>query len=571
MADDEEFLQKTMRIDIPPDLPELAEPAKAGPEAARPGGRIVIRIPKDGARKSTFGDPDFQELFQNIYDAALITTPQGHIIAANVRAIQFFGFKEQEFNARNILQLISGAGGDLLATIRQTLENDRFVLIQACCNRKDGSFFAAEISVNRLRLSAQEYLSFFVRDVTLRKEAEERLRTGDTAIRNSGSGIAVADIEANLQYCNPAMLRLWGLAQPEEAGGRNIREFLADPAAADEMISAAEKGESWTHELQMRRQDGSSFFVQVSLAPNIKPDGDLAGFVLSSLDITNLKQAQLQLRAYADELREKNTQMQEDLNMAREVQDAFLPRDYPSFPRALPLADSALRFSHLYHPSGAVGGDFFDILPLSDTQAGIFIADVVGHGMRAALIVATTRGLIEQLAPVAGNPGKFLTELNRAYTSIFSFRDISESLFATAFYAVIDLKSGTVHCANAGHPPPFRLRRDNGTLELFHFEKPFRGPALGLFTNAKYESTQCSLGVNDLLFLYTDGLSETVNPAGEYYDAAQLPAVLAREIRSDPAQLLEHVMDDARAFSHHEIFDDDVCLLAVEVAKLLKE
>src|SRR5437879_5953277 len=120
-----------------------------------------------------------------------------------------------------------------------------------------------------------------------------------------------------------------------------------------------------------------------------------------------------QLGHYAEELRSKNAQLEADFNMAREIQQIFLPHQYPTFPHWAAPEQSALRFSHRYLPAAAVGGDFFDIFPITDTTAGIFICDVMGHGMRAALVTAIMRGLVEELMPVAADPGKFLTEINR--------------------------------------------------------------------------------------------------------------------------------------------------------------
>ena len=121
-----------------------------------------------------------------------------------------------------------------------------------------------------------------------------------------------------------------------------------------------------------------------------------------------------QLHQYARELREKNAQLEADFNMAREIQQIFLPNQYPSFPRWATPEESDLKFAHRYIPAAAVGGDFFDVFPVDDTRAGIFICDVMGHGMRAALITAIMRGLIEELMPVASDAGRFLTDINRS-------------------------------------------------------------------------------------------------------------------------------------------------------------
>jgi sigma-B regulation protein RsbU (phosphoserine phosphatase) len=113
-----------------------------------------------------------------------------------------------------------------------------------------------------------------------------------------------------------------------------------------------------------------------------------------------------QLARYADELRARNVQMESDFNMARDLQQVFLPQHYPTFPRSASSEESALQFHHRYIPAAAVGGDFFNVFPLTNTRAGVFICDVMGHGMRAALVTAILRGLVEQLIPANPDAGK---------------------------------------------------------------------------------------------------------------------------------------------------------------------
>ncbi len=136
-------------------------------------------------------------------------------------------------------------------------------------------------------------------------------------------------------------------------------------------------------------------------------------------DITDIKLAEQRIRKANDELaaseeqlRDKNLQMEEDLKTAREIQLALLPQQYPVLPRGAAAEDAAFQFAHRYLPSGTVGGDFFSITPISDTEVAVFICDVAGHGVRSALITAMIRAIVEELRPVAHDPGVFVTKLN---------------------------------------------------------------------------------------------------------------------------------------------------------------
>ncbi len=570
MANDDHFQSTTMRISVAPDKkPAVAAPKPKGfkdPVAATTGPS-PIRIPRSKSDSTPIGGPDFTELLQNIYDAAVITTLTGEIVVVNVRAVQFFRGTRHEVTRGSILGLVSGATPTLLNTIRETLKNDRFVLIQAFCNRKDGTSFPAEISVNRLHLSTLDYLIFFIRDITLRKEAEERLRTGYNAIQNAANGIAIADGDMTVTYVNPAILRLWGFPESDDIRGLNIRTFLVDESRADEIVRSVSAGETWANELEMKRRDGTTFFAQISIAPNTNPDGELAGMVFSMVDITPQKRAQQELAAYAQQLSERNQQMEDDLRMAGEVQQAFIPRTFPIFPVGVPPEESALVFSSLYLPSGMVGGDFFDILTVSPTQAGIFICDVMGHGTRAALVVATLRGLIEQLTPINHDPGAFLTALNDAYSVIF--KQTTELMFATAVYVVVDVTSGRMLYSNAGHPFPFRLRPALGTVEPLEFAPGAKGPAIGLFEQSTFKNDECWLDPGDRLILYTDGLTEAKGSNVEDYETTRLLEVLCQNIAAPPEQLLKKLVADVQQFSGTTQFEDDVCIVGMEARRLV--
>ena len=277
------------------------------------------------------------------------------------------------------------------------------------------------------------------------------------------------------------------------------------------------------------------------------------------------KRTSEQLARYAEELREKNVQMEADFNMAREIQQMFLPQRYPTFPRAADAASSALKFYHRYLPAAAVGGDFFNVFPITNTICGIFICDVMGHGMRAALVTAILRGLVEELIAVAMDGGKFLGEINRSLHAIL--RRTTEPLLATAFYGIADVTDGTLQWACAGHPSPLRLRRTQGVVEPLKLYDPRHGPALGLFEQAQYPICQCPLEVNDVLLLFTDGLFEINGETQEEFGQDRLLAAVQKRIDLPPEKLFDQLLGEVREYAGDE-FADDVCLVAAEVTRL---
>jgi sigma-B regulation protein RsbU (phosphoserine phosphatase) len=273
-----------------------------------------------------------------------------------------------------------------------------------------------------------------------------------------------------------------------------------------------------------------------------------------------------QLAHYAEELRARNTQLQADFNMAREIQEIFMPQQYPTFPHAASPEKSALRFSHRYIPAAEVGGDFFTIFPITDSTAGVFICDVMGHGMRAALITAIMRGLLEELTPVAADAGKFLAEINRSLYAIL--KRTKEPFLATAFYMVADAVGGELRFSSAGHPSPYHLQRRAGVVEPLKFCDSRHGPALGLFDRSNYPTCKKRLEAGDLLLLFTDGLYEATNREGEEYGQDRLIEVVRRSLHHPTESLLHNMLSEVQKFSGTRDFDDDVCLVAMDVARV---
>ena len=280
-----------------------------------------------------------------------------------------------------------------------------------------------------------------------------------------------------------------------------------------------------------------------------------------------LSRANERIEQQAGQLREKNDQMAADLDMARELQSSFLPRHYPVFPHAASPEQSALRFCHRYCTSSELGGDFFDVLALSDTQAGVLICDVMGHGVRSALVTAIVRGLVEELRAEAADPGKFTTEMNRSLCAILN--QTSTPLFASAFYAVIDAAGGIVRWANAGHPAPFHVRRAAGEVGRLQQAGVKPGPALGIMNTAAYATHEEAITAGDLLLFFTDGLYELDGPDDTLYEMSQLTEAITRRRTLPTPQLFDELLAELRNFSVTREFSDDMCIVGADIARLL--
>ncbi len=288
---------------------------------------------------------------------------------------------------------------------------------------------------------------------------------------------------------------------------------------------------------------------------------ELRRAIMSALDRRQLED---RLAESTAELRRKNSEMEADLAMARQVQVALLPSQYPVAPAGVSAEHSLVRFCHRWIPSSAVAGDFFAVLPVIPMSAAVLLCDVMGHGVRAALVAALIHGLVREHRALAGNPERFLSELNRGLQTMLS--RAGELVFVTAVYLVIDVSRGEMKFANAGHPYPLLLRR-NGEVEALAVGADGSGPALGMIPDESYEAAVVPLKAGDRVFVYTDGLYEAADASGEEFGPERLKAALGARATMATPLLLDSVLEAVRTFGSQATangFADDICFMGVD-------
>jgi sigma-B regulation protein RsbU (phosphoserine phosphatase) len=373
---------------------------------------------------------------------------------------------------------------------------------------------------------------------------------------------------ANQQYCKHYNCKL------EDVLGKTDFEFfppeLAEKYRRDDW-RVMETGQTLEIVEEHQPLGQKKSVIQVVKTPLYGEEGKLIGLQGIFWDITAQRQAEerirranAQLAQSRKELHARNVQMEDELKMAREIQLTMLPQIYPVFPRNAGPAESAFQFTHRYLPTGTVGGDFFTLSALSNEEASVFICDVAGHGVRSALVTAMIRALLEELKPLANDPGKFLTKLNSDLHAIL--RHAGTPLLTTAFYLVADWKKGTMRYTNAGHPKPLHISRGGNKVEPLANIGGKSQPALGLFEQATYATSEVSLVPNDLVMLFTDGLYEVQDAKHELYSQGLLVSDVRRRVSLPASQLFDEILEQIRRFSAEGKFADDVCLVGMEFA-----
>ena len=282
--------------------------------------------------------------------------------------------------------------------------------------------------------------------------------------------------------------------------------------------------------------------------------------VQNALLLTNIRELEDRDR----EIRQKNEQMETDLRMATELQQALMPSAYPSIPADAGAGAKRLRFWHRYLPATLMGGDFFHIARLSDETAAVCICDVMGHGVRAALITAMMRAMIETHAAEAVDPGRLLTQLNSEFTGIL--KQTGTLVFVTVLYCVINVREDTARFSRAGHPPPLRACRSSGEVQSITIGGDSAGPAIGIIPNARFKTTEATLEPGDFLLFYTDGIIEVDAQGGSQFGIEGLRESVRANLHQPTQALLDAVVSDVYKFGDSTVLTDDACLVAAELS-----
>ncbi|MCX6907400.1 MAG: SpoIIE family protein phosphatase [Verrucomicrobia bacterium] len=441
------------------------------------------------------------------------------------------------------------------------------------------------LATKTLQLGAQDYLlkhelhgPLLVKSL---RYAIERKRVQDgqerdrhllqTLMDNIPDAIYFKDTNSRFVRVNRGLAKKHGFADPGLIEGKTdadmFSEAHAHQARTDEQqvmnsglpLIGIEEMETWP--------DGSVTWVSSTKMPLRNPSGRVIGTFGMSRDITKRKVAERALAERTRQLQEKNLLIENELKMARELQQAMLPHAFPHISLGTGAAERTLEFSSVYIPAGAVSGDLFDVVRISDTAVGVFICDVMGHDVRAALVTALLRAEVEERSRLAADPGQLLTQINHVLAGMF--KETGVTMFATAFYLVADVARGQFFYANAAHPAAVHQCRRSGKVEpLRNHVMQRSGPALGLLEDAVFNTCQHPMGDGDRVVLFTDGIIEAEANNETAYGHERLMKAIRKRAELPTGTLLQELIADARQFSTRENFADDVCLVALDVKQV---
>lgn len=224
----------------------------------------------------------FRQLLGGMYDAVLITDPNGHIIQVNPRAIEFFGHSDEELTDRPVSVLIPGVTSPMVQRIRKGLGDNRHIMLDANCQRKDGSMFQAEVTVSVIDLMNPGDLVFTVRNTERRRRQIDVFRSKENCFAMSPAALFVCAPDGRIRQANRAFLDMFGFKEQDEAVKKNFSELMPD-APLPELFANALKGEAGSARVKSESESGVSGELDVQLRPDLhgKRNVGVVGSIIS--------------------------------------------------------------------------------------------------------------------------------------------------------------------------------------------------------------------------------------------------------------------------------------------------
>lgn len=383
-------------------------------------------------------------------------------------------------------------------------------------------------------------------------EIEQRMQMFTVAVEQSPSTVVITDKAGAIQYVNPKFTRLTGYSF-NDVLGHNPRILKSGKQTAEfyrNLWQTISSGREWRGEFHNLKKNGDSYWESASISPVVNRDGEITHYIAIKEDVTERKIAEENLRLSEEKLRSKNEQMERDLRNAQMAVARMLPDRPPRSER--------LRVDFRYLPMEAVGGDFFSFNTLHDSGLGVFIGDVAGHGVSAALFLALVRSLTERLNADWGTmPSGYLKELNVNLTETMSLA------FFTALYGFFNFSGEHVlfRFAKGGHTPPVLFRAGEDTALGLYAD----GMPVGVSAAASFGDMEVELSPGDRIYLYTDGVTEARNTDKDMLETEGLLDIVRRGGAQELGRSLDFILDETARFRENLPAEDDIILIGFEV------
>lgn len=324
---------------------------------------------------------------------------------------------------------------------------------------------------------------------------------------------------------------------------QNIEDWLKDSPSGEKQIRLGPVSEAAVHK-----------HLQVLDAAVAKAEEKTLGICTVCDDYVELSQLEVDYTAcvcidhYTTEQKRK---LENELELSQKVQKALLPQVIPDMPN--------LEVAAFSQPARIVGGDYFDFFQFQDASRGFVIADVMGKGIAASLLMASLQASLRILVTESDCPGDVAKRLNQLFC-----HNIHLTKFVTLFLARYEEETSTLHYCNAGHNPPLLFRKNETGPDTELWLQP-TGAAIGLVEDFQFHAERVSLLPGDLLLLYTDGVSEARNSSDEEFGTERLSRVVKENPNLTAREIVAALRRNLQEYTSGQPLEDDTTILAVKV------
>lgn len=395
------------------------------------------------------------------------------------------------------------------------------------------------------------------------KKSQEELERSSRIYRiladNTNDFIALFGHTGTYSYISPSSEKLLGY-KPDELMGRTSLWQLAHPddqpqlQAYRQVLGAGKRPNLAPMLVRITKKSGEERWYEISFSYVPSEDKDAPDDVIVAIhDVNEIIENQQAAEESRRALARQTKIMTQDVELAKTMQEAILPSDFPAHPNY--EMDAFMKAARM------VGGDFYDYFRLDEYRVGLVMADVSGKGVPAAFFMSMARAVMETEARSGEEPHLVLREVNR---HLRSHNPID--LFVTMFYCIVDLRTGQLVYSNGGHNSPYIVRGDGSVEEL----EPTKDVSVGAMENTTYIEKEAKLNPGDTLFLFTDGITEAFDADYQMFDEDRLVTSLSKAHTRPVAEMLQSVLSDVQDFvGDHEQSDDLTCL-AFRFTSLMK-
>jgi PAS domain S-box-containing protein len=409
--------------------------------------------------------------------------------------------------------------------------------------RKDGTEFPLELAVGEAMLGNERIFVGIIRDITERKEAEQAINQVYQIIDQAPMNVFVRDTEGRFTYVNASYEKFHGVTM-QEIAGKTLGECLSDKTElfGKGDTEVIERGGQVESEEEIRNPKGEEVVFQVLKFAISDLDGRNVAVAGFDIDITDRKKLERELSI-------ANKRMGDELNIGRQIQMSMIPLTFPRFPEHKDIDVWAF-----IRPAREVGGDFYDFFFINERLFAFVVADVSGKGVPAALLMAVAKTLLKSNSQDTQSTARIVERTNNELSV-----NNDDCMFITAFFGIIDTKTGHLTYTNAGHNPPYLLS-PRGALESLN---EIHGPMIGVMEEAVYDQTELNLGVDDKLVLYTDGVTEAFSPSREQFGEERLSDFLIRSGKLGTKYLVDALVHEIDDFAGEMEQSDDITVFCL--------